>query len=294
VSLVAVFLALGMGTLVGSSFISRGTVAVLKASQRRLDASNKQLLAELRDLKDDRDGLGELVESTEDWVLQGRLQGRAVVVLGTETVPDELAAIVTDALLRAGARVEGSVQLSPKLDLTTQAKRNEVAAALGAPSADAAALADVVVEGLTAALSGRSTGMVRRLVDAGLATVRDVPDAQAKPLEALASPGSLVVLVAGPGRSRADPDDRIAGDLARSLSTLDGTPIVVAAAEPGEGPFHLVGRLREADLRLVTVDGVETPRGRMALVLGLQAASSGRFGDYGRGPGASSLLPLPN
>jgi hypothetical protein len=41
----------------------------------------------------------------------------------------------------------------------------------------------------------------------------------------------------------------------------------------------------------VTVDGIEEPMGRIRLVLGLQAAADGRFGDYGTGAGATSILP---
>src|SRR5437764_15447489 len=81
VSLVAVFLALGTGALVGSSFISRGTVAVLQASLHKLDGTNRNLIGEVRDLKDQQETLQHFVESSEAFVVEGRLKDRPVVLV---------------------------------------------------------------------------------------------------------------------------------------------------------------------------------------------------------------------
>ena len=287
----AVFLALGMGTLVGSSFISRGTVAVLQASLRKLDASNRNLITDVRELEDRRDTLQSFVESSETWIVQGRLKDRPVVVVSVDTTPEGLADVVSQTLVAAGARVQGSVQLSSKLDLTNQGRRERVAEVLGAPSPDADQLARALVNGLSASLSGQAPGMVRKLVEGGLASVREVSGGKPLPLESLAPPGSTVIVLGGAPRTRSDLDARLAGPLAQALSSLEGTPVLVGVAEPGAGPFGVMARLRGANLRLVTADGVDEPMGRIQLVLGLQAAAGGRFGDYGTGPGASSILP---
>ncbi|MGH2732980.1 MAG: copper transporter, partial [Actinomycetota bacterium] len=42
---------------------------------------------------------------------------------------------------------------------------------------------------------------------------------------------------------------------------------------------------------VITVDGIDQPMGHVALVLGLRAASAGRFGNYGTGEGATLLIP---
>lgn len=291
VSLVAVFLALGTGTLVGSSFIARGTVAVLQASLRKLDASNRNLINDVRDLTDQRETLQNFVESSEAWIVQGRLKDHPVVLVSIDTTPEGLSDAVSQALVASGARVQGSLQLSSKLDLSNQATRQRVAEALGAPSPDPDQLAKLLVNGLSASLSGQAPGMVRKLVEAGLASVREVPGGRPQPLEALASPGSTVIVLGGAPKTKSDLDERLAGPLAQTLAALEGTPVLVGVAEPGAGPFQLMARLRGANLRLVTADGVDGPMGRIQLVLGLQAAAGGRFGDYGTGPGASSLLP---
>jgi hypothetical protein len=288
---VAVFLALGMGTLVGSSFISRGTLAVLQASLRKLDASNRNLINDVRDLEDQRETLQNFVESSETWIVQDRLKDRPIVLVSIDTTPEGLSDAVSQTLVAAGARVQGSVQLSSKLDLTNQARRQRVAEVLGAPSPDADQLARLLVNGLSASLAGQAPGMVRKLVEGGLASVREVSGGKPLPLEALASPGSTVVVLGGAPRTRSDLEARLAGPLAQALASMEGTPVLVGVAEPGAGPFGLMAPLRGANLRLVTADGVDEPMGRIQLVLGLQAAAGGRFGDYGTGPGASGILP---
>lgn len=291
VSLVAVFLALGTGTLVGSSFISRGTVAVLQASLRKLDESNRNLIDDVRTLKEERGTLQDFVESSEGWVVQGRLVDRPAYIVSIDTTPAEVADQVARTLEAAGARIRGSVQLTSKLDLSSQPKRQQVAEALGAPSADANELTNLVVNGMASAFSGGDPAVLLRLVDTGLATVRVASGSPGLAFESQGGPGAAVVVLGGPPRSRSDLDDRLGVLLAQTLASLPGGPVLVGAAEPGAGPFQLVGRLREADLKLVTTDGVDAPMGRVRLVLALQAAAAGRYGDYGTGPGASSILP---
>jgi copper transport outer membrane protein MctB len=291
VSLVAVFLALGTGALVGSSFISRGTVAVLQASLRKLDASNRNLIDEVRDLKNQRGTLQDFVQSSEAFVVQGRLKDRPVVLVSIDTTPDDLSDAVSQTLVAAGARVQGSVQLSSKLDFSNQARRERAAQVLGAPSADPDVLARFLVNGLVASLSGQAPGMVSKLVEGGLASVREVSGGKPQALGSLAAPGSTVIVLGGAAKARTELDQRVAGPLAQSLAALEGSPVLVGVAEPGPGPFQVMPRLRGANLRLVTADGIDEPMGRIQLVLGLQAAAAGRFGDYGTGPGASSILP---
>jgi copper transport outer membrane protein MctB len=291
VSLVAVFLALGMGTLIGSSFISEATVSGLERSLRKLDENNRNLIADVRRLEDERGALHDFVDSSEEWIVQGRLKDRPVVVVSIDTTPAELLDALSQALVASGARVQASVQLSGKLDLSSQQKRDQVAKALAAPSAAPDELTTFIVNGMAASLSGAAPGMVGRLVDAGLAGSRGVPGGQPAPLTSLVAPKTMVIFVGGPAAAKSDLDDRIVAPVAQALATLEAQPVIVAAAEPGTEGFQLIARLRDGDQRLVTVDGIEESMGRIRLILGLDAASDGRFGDYGTGPGASSSLP---
>lgn len=291
VSLVAVFLALGMGVLVGSSFISEATVSGLERSMRTLDENNRNLIADVRRLEGERESLHVFIDSSEAWIVQERLEDRPVVVVSIDITPGEVVDSLSQTLVAAGARVQASVQLTSRLDLSTQPKRDQVAEALGAPSATAEELTRLIVDGMTTSLSGRGTGLVGRLVEAGLAGTRDVPGGQPQPLGSLVAPKTMVIFVGGPPSARSDLDDRLVVPVAQALVTLEGEPVIVAAAEPGAEGFQLIARLRDGDQRLVTVDGIEEPMGRIRLVLGLQAAADGRFGDYGTGAGATSILP---
>jgi hypothetical protein len=139
VSITAVFLALGIGLTLGSSFLDRVTVDRLESQlntvQKRVDdthADNEALSARVGDLEQrDRDLAAELPER----LLAGRLSAVPVLVVAAEGTSDVLVDQAVDALASAGADVAGTwwltdrwllddpeevSELSSLLDLTTE------------------------------------------------------------------------------------------------------------------------------------------------------------------------------
>src|SRR5437763_8320980 len=158
VSLVAVFLALGIGVLMGSTVIDRVTVDQLR---KRLDS----VAASVRSTKRDNDRLSNQVRTWErfadqgrDQLLQGRLAGAPVLVVGVvgpDRKPvDDLRRQLTDAR----AAVEGTLWLTPKLRLDNQGDADAVASTLGMPPDKPDTLRPLVVSRLAAALDGGPSG----------------------------------------------------------------------------------------------------------------------------------------
>ena len=58
------------------------------------------------------------------------------------------------------------------------------------------------------------------------------------------------------------------------------------------GEFVL--RVEDTDVARSTQDSVETPWGRISLVLTARSEAAGNGGQYGAGPGARAPLPLPS
>lgn len=293
VSLVAVFLALGTGALVGSSFISRGTVAVLRRAHDTLDKRNRDLIRDVRELEKANETLTEFEAAVEPLVERGVLENRPIVLLSLETTPGAVVDQVAQSVLSAGGRLDGSFELSVRLDMSTEGRRQQVALALeldeDEQDQDDPVMAGLLVERLQASLSGRSPGMLQRLIDAGLATPLQVPGTDPMPPAMLAPPGSAILFVAGESARTSELEERLVIPLVRSLAGVD---VLVGVGEAGSNPLRLVSALRQdSGLRVVTADGVDRPLGRAGLLLGLQAAASGKFGHYGSGPGASRLLP---
>ena len=118
VSITAVFLALGIGLTLGSSFLDRVTVDRLEARlndlQTRVDdtnADNEALDGRVGDLEErDRDLAAELPER----LLAGRLDAVPVLLIAAKGTDDALVGRTVDALGSAGADVAGTWWLTDR------------------------------------------------------------------------------------------------------------------------------------------------------------------------------------
>ncbi|MCU1449663.1 MAG: hypothetical protein JWP02_1833, partial [Acidimicrobiales bacterium] len=131
VSLVAVFLALGIGVVMGSTVISKVTVDQLNKRQDSLEAS-------VRNTRHDNDQLAAQLRTWERFADQGRtrmlvgqLRNIPVLVVGVQGIDRKPVDALRSQLLVAGANLEGTVWLNDKLNLHSQGDTNALAAALG-------------------------------------------------------------------------------------------------------------------------------------------------------------------
>lgn len=286
VTLVAVFLALGVGVLFGVSFIDQSTVEGLKGAQTRLGARNEDLRDRIVALEKETEAYRAYVSSSRDLIVRGALRDRPVLIMAFESTPVSSVDAVVQTMQLAGARLDGPVTLSDLLDLRTDEGRRRLAQVLESSSTDPRMLSEAMVSRLSGAVTGRDPAFLERLIDSGLATGRR--PAVSEGLET-ASPGLPRAVVIVGGQSSKELNDRLAVPLARALA---GETAITAVVEAQSSSLSLLGPLREGgNLNMITVDGVDTPLGQSALAAGLRAGFDGQFGNYGMGPGATTALP---
>ncbi|MEX0789706.1 MAG: copper transporter [Actinomycetota bacterium] len=280
VTLVAVFMAIGLGVLFGATFIDQNIVDGLRASQARLGDRNEALRGQIVDIQNENDALQTFTRSTRDIVVRGALADVPVVLVTFESTPGAALDAVRETLALAGARAEGQLTLSDRLDLGSAENRQQLANALNSSSTDAASLSEELVAQLGTAVSGQNPEFLTRLLEAELASA---PIALPP---VVTDPPPAIVIVGG--QVSREVNDRIAVPLARLLGS--GTT-VAAVAESGIDLQTLKPLRDDSDLRIVTVDSIETALGQSALAVGLQGALTGQYGHYGRGEGATTALP---
>ncbi len=280
VTLVAVFMAIGLGVLFGATFIDQNIVDSLRATQARLGDRNEALRDRIVNLEDENEALQTFTGSTRDIVVRNSLTDVPVVLVTFESTPGDAVDAVRDTLTLAGARTEGQLILSDRLDLRSEENRQRLAEVLESSSTDAGSLSEELVAQLGTAVSGQNPEFLTRLLEAELASA---PIALPP---AIADPAPAVLLVGG--NLSTEVNDRIAVPLAQILGS--GTT-VAAFAESGVDLQALKPLRDNSDLRIMTVDSVETPLGQSALAVGLQGALTGQYGHYGRGEGATTALP---
>jgi len=301
VSLIAVFLALGIGILMGSTVIGKGTVDRL---QDRLNAVDRSVS---RTRKDNDQLSGQLAqwnrfaEQGRTKLLAGQLQDVPVMVVGVDGIDRKAVDGLRSELEVAGANLEGTLWLTPKLNLTSQSDANALAVALGVPDDSPDVLRATALSRIATVLSGAGdpSGVIPALRQAGFIDYEAPPtppgatSTSAPGLGVIPLPGTRSVVVSGAG-GRLD-DDTMVMPFMVQLG-MSGAPVL--AAEAGEdtpgGRGVFVGLLRENNLtneRVSTVDNLESFIGQAAGVLALAELGRAPAGHYGVGPGAQRLLP---
>ncbi|MGH3686373.1 MAG: copper transporter [Pseudonocardiaceae bacterium] len=300
ISIAAVFLALALGVVMGSTAISGRLLSGLSSNRDELGRQVSDLQAERTGLQArlaDADVFG---ASVGPRVVNGALRGRTVVLVTTADANpadrDAISALVSNA----GATVTGELQLTEaftdpsRSDQLSELSTRLLPAGLRLPTApDAGTLAGGLLgslllinpqNGKAQATAAETTAVLAGLGDGGF--VRVGPQVL---------PAQLVVVLTG-GSSRANSSGDRAGILARFATQLDraGAGAVLAGrpgSAEGNGPIGVVRADTAAASVLSTVDDVSTAAGRVVTVLALAEQAQGRAGRYGTGGTAQAVVP---
>ena len=283
VSLVAVFLALGLGVLTGTTVINRGLVA-------QLEQRTEEIAAESERLRQDVAALRAFSEEATPHLIDGQLAQRDVVLVTEEGADPEAIAGTQGALAEARAEVPALFSIDGGLAELADAQREEVAREIGIdPDLEgeefavsvAAALADRLAFGLQPGVADP----LPVLLDQGLVRSEGPPldDVALRELSA-----DAFVVVGG----AADPATSFT--LVPFVEALAeaGPPVTAVEAVDALQPF--VEELRggpSAD-SIATQDNVDEVFGQVGLVLSLDGLLDGAEpGHYGVKDGATSVIP---
>ena len=296
VSIVAVFLALALGVVMGTTVVKPGVVEQLRrqaegelAKTKALQDQVNQLQAQLRIWQVFGDG-------AQTILLNGQLSGKQVVIVTVEGVdPAEIDGI-RRALEQGGATVVSLIVVTSRMALADAAAREDLAAILGAsPNDSTPVLAARAAQSLGTRLStAPATGdpdVLQQLVTGRFLALRGGSD----PLQMVGTGDQGVVFLAGGAKA---PAVDLKGFLAPVVSAVVAANRPVVAAETTDSAYEFVQLFRvdaTLDNHMVTVDDADTVGGRVAVVLGLRdlIQTPGHGGDYGVKGGASGPIPVP-
>ena len=159
ISLVAVFLALGVGVAAGASFVDRATVESLQGRIEDLDTAYRDRGAELDATSEQlavADRQAAALAGDQSYALEGRLDGQPVVLVVSDGVPAELLSALRTTLAAAGVEDPPVVRILPSAAFDDAGTVERVADALGVEVDDGAALRRRVVSALGASLAALS------------------------------------------------------------------------------------------------------------------------------------------
>ncbi|HEY0561205.1 MAG: uncharacterized protein JWM48_2803 [Mycobacterium sp.] len=299
VSIVAVFLALTVGLVLGTTTLNGGVV-------HDLNGRVTTLISDKESLQNSYDAANATLDDT-DAVLQrlggplvaGKLTGRTVTLV---TVPDADTATVSgvaSVLRAAGATVAYQVSLARSFLAATPATSLQGLVDRFAPpgsepqrqdtpAARAAAVLGAALVGAPAAAPGLTAGDVLQAF-AGAKLVDGTGE----------RPGDLLVLVADSPPTQGETDARnpmAVALVAAAAKAGAGAVAVGPVTAAGRGGLLAALRAQAGSIGASTVDGADRVAGQITIVYALQGELLGKSGQYGSGPGNQGALPgsVPN
>lgn len=317
VSIVAVFLALTVGLVLGTTMLQDPLLNTLKSETSELREQSETLRTEKERAEALNDGGDQMAAVYAEDMLDRRLDGTGVVVVSAPGADEEVRKGLQARVEQAGGTVEGHLALTDKYidpdqatfvgELADQlAEGADDSGGAGGPYERAAARLAEAVGAVPEPEDGDEDGdededgggidgeaVLAGFAEAGLLTVEGEP--------ADAADAVLVVAPAAPFPAGAAPSPE--GEGAEPPGNDAVLPLVAAVGEDGPallagdgsaaGPGGLIARARRDEAPSATADATGRSSGDVAAVLALAEAMEDDPGHYGTGEETDGFLPEP-
>jgi Copper transport outer membrane protein, MctB len=297
VSIVAVFLALAIGIVVGATALKPKVEEGLDNASRHEQHQIDQNRTTISNLKNQISADNALAEASAPRLLAGLLQGERVVLVTAPGADGSTISGITKDLGLAGAKVAGQVQLQPAffdIGATTENSLDELATKVaptgvtpGYPSSQAYTNAQIA--GQQEAAQVLAPALITK-------NATDLPASETSPIlagfaqqnfvqftpssSAIAPPqATLAVLVIpqAPSASNASPENLALLSLAQELA-MNGRGVVVAGSQNGSATGTAIDELTSGNtgVKVSSVDDADTPGGEVIVAEALSYAMNGQ------------------
>ena len=293
------FLALGLGILVGTTVLDDSLVNSLRRRTEQLQVLN----ADLRDQVDKAGqgiaGLEGFASDVQPFLLSNRLASDDVVVVTADGADAGALDETSKVLNLAGARVITTITVQSAMTDGSGSDRQQLAGILGRPAntapdelmADAADALAARLSEAPARTVAVNDDLLGQLLNAGFVVAPGLSDGD---LAGVGGPDQVVVVVGGGSGSSASTAGEVL--LAPLVGNLVNRDQVTVAGEGSDRTSTFVSTARDltGSGPLVSIDGLDRATAGSALVLGIeQRLLTGQGGAFGLGDQAAQPLPDP-
>jgi hypothetical protein len=322
VSIVAVFLALAIGIVLGATALQGDTIDVLRSTNNSLQSHLNDTNAELNSAQQAVSADDSFLQIAEPKLLDGMLAGEKIVLVTEPGAPSDVIDGIQKAAASAGAAITGTVALQPKFnDLSgaTRANLSQINSQLAtfygfglAAAADdqtayqqdaAQVISEAILQksadapGLSAADAGT---LLKSYVDGGYLSYTGSP---AGPTSASAGTtggrATLAVIVTAPASAadgQSDPADEVLLAVATEFAAASAATLVAGPTMDQSLSASPVSVLRNSSASglVSSVDNADTRVGQIAAIWALaDQLQGGKPNSYGVS-GANQVSPVPS
>jgi Copper transport outer membrane protein, MctB len=294
VSVIAVFLGIALGVVIGTSALNGAVVADLRHQVSDLKKNDDALARQNTALQARSANADQLAQAFGTKIAGGSLAKTPVILLGAPGASKALKDAIADQVIAAGGKVAGRLQLSK--DFSDPRRANDIRSlatsglhplGLQLPTTDDAGSLAGALLGFVLLGHGQSTDLAQ--VIAGFGTLKMI-----KAESPAVSPGKLVLLIAPGALPKDDETGKMLLSFGSQLGASTGGPTVVVGDPASDTAGGLVALVRNDDTAskaVSTVDDATTPLGELTVVLTGADTVAGHKGHYGTGAGVDALMP---
>ena len=272
-SLVAVFLALSIGILVGTSIVNKG---VLVQQQQKLVTSINESIEKLKKKNSIQNKQLKTADDFEETVFKiwakNRLRGKNIAIFVFENDVDKRQETYAIQWLKQSGAKTATIKVDPEYYLFKDSDNVESIKRLYPRFPEQKLETSVISELFNELLKGRSTKMINELVENNALTIDD---------ETIV-PINGIVIIAGPS-DELETDSVELSFASRAASMLPTAVVESAEILPSGLPMFI-------DKKISTIDNIDSGSGGVSVVIIMR----GEKGNFGIKSQANKISPLSN
>lgn len=290
VSIIAIFLAIAIGTVMGATFVGRGVIDRLQSRIDTVQQNADDARSKNEELKAEADANAKYVDQTENYAVGRSLAGVRIDLVVERGVDGGIVDRQADLLRQAGATVPGVVWLEDSWKLTDADQLSALRDATGlssrTPTPLRHAAAGLLGRRLATATPVLAEDVLGKLADAKFVTLSGVSGSTTPVAADFTGDTARTLLLGGPDSSvPADTTPALAAGLVDGEAALAVGEIFGTVGDVSERDAWIDAIAGDDALRghLSTIDDVDLVEGRVAATLALAELGTGVSGNYGLG-----------
>jgi hypothetical protein len=296
VSIVAVFLALALGIVVGTTALSGPITRDLRSQLNDTKKQRTDLANQVKSLQGQVDDSAQFASTYGSQLVAGTLTGKSVLVVALPGATGGVQSGITKQIGAAGGKISGVVTvtknyLDPRLGSGINSLATGAAHPIGWTAPETSDPGKLGGSLLSYVLLGKGKATELSLVLGGFSGLHMVSVDSGN-----VTPSSLVVVLGHGTHTTNSKATATELDLVDAMAQTQGSQVVVAGNAASATGGGLLAGVRDSSAdrsKVSTVDDADNAFGQVSTVLALSNAAKNQFGHFGTQNGADSLFPAP-
>lgn len=295
VSLVAVFLSLALGIVVGTTALNGPITTDLRSQVNSLKSDRSTLAEQVKSLQGQVSDTDRFASEFAGKVVSGSLANQSVLIVGLPDARTDIKDAIAKDVVAAGGTVAGRLQFTADYSDPQRSTDLHSLVTSGIQPSSLTSLPQSDDPGVVAGyllayvLLGKGQTTDLQQIISAFAELHMVRDESSSAL----TPSTLIAVVASGNLAGQDQVAKTQLDLVDQLRAAGGHIVIVGDSSSAKSGGIIARSLANSTIKsgVSTVDNADTSLGEVSAILTLAGSAKSQVGHYGTSPGVDGLFP---